>query len=341
MMSDNDFIEFVKRYSNYFKEFTIDIPIFDKDYSFNIVLITSTKIKIQYLFSYENIFRSLENTIEFMLKEIILEDDRNVISSSFVLGQRARNRRNLNNMNFTASVYGNDEEFKINNVSQNGVTIQKILNFSDFENSDDFSIQNIVKIQLISFKPLVDSKIQFKELEQLEKQERRLEKLNEIGNKNESYSESSLMSRALLKKYALKNTCYSTKVYGKVCSFDINGVGPQAVKLGKCFDVFDIYYSEQNSIEGKIKSFIDEQLDESYSDIDEFKVRLNQYWFSSRFNVKIGESINLFDIQISSEEIKLEIYVRYSQMWSQSLLEEDCLETGLKKYIENFRYVKK
>lgn len=335
-----DLIEYIKHYSNYFKEYTIDIPIYDEDYEFDIVLITSSKIKLQHLFKYEKIYRSNENSVENLLKQIIIDSDRVIISDSFVLGQRARNNRKLKGTTFSAPVGDFDETFKITGVSQNGITIQIAIEFDDFNNYDEISISTIVMSQLLSLKGLVNSKIEDDEIKRLVKEEQRIEKLNQKSNIYACQSEGSLMHRALSKKYALKKTRYTTKVYGKVYSFDIEGVGPQAVKLKKDFDVFDIYYSESESIEFKIKSLIDKDLFGDYEDIDEFKRKLDRHYFGNKIYINIGQSVYKFDLHISSSDIKLNIYVRYEKMVREFRLGNDNLETGLKRYIENFRYKK-
>lgn len=339
-MSNKDLIEYIKRYSNYFKEYTIDIPIYDDDYEFDIVLITSTKIRLQHLFKYDQIYRSEENSIENSLKQIIIDSDRVIISDSFVLGQRARNNRKLKGTTFSAIVGDFEEKFTIKGVSQSGITVQIAIDFDDFDSFDEISLVTIVMSQLISLKSLVNSKIQDDELERLLKEEEKLEKLNQNSDDYACYTEGCLMNRALSKKYALKKTRYSSKVYGRVYSFDIEGVGPQAVKLEKHFDIFDIYYSEEESIESKIKLLIDKVLVKDYRDIDEFKRKLDRYYFGNRIYLDIGQSKYKFDLNISENDIKLMIYVRYENMVREYKSGNENLETGLKKYIENFRYKK-
>lgn len=340
MMNDKDFIRYIKKNANLFKKFTIAIPIFEKDYEFNITSITSNRIKLQYKFSYYSIASSDEGCVEYLIKNIITEDSRYAINDPFSLSQRARNRKNLRNTAFLAPIIDFEDEFIIKNFSQDYVTVEKSVEFADLENANEGSFQDIVKIQLYSFKEIVDGDIELNELERLEKEQRRLEKEMQYSDKNTVYTQVGLMHVALYKKNQLKwRSYFATKVHDSVCAFKIAGVGPQAVKLTKEFTIEDIYYSRENSVEGRIKQVIDDVLKDSYSDYDSFVREIDRHWleFSYGINLLIGSKYADFKMIISSNDVKLEKYVRYEHMINKFNLGYDCLETILKRYIENFR----
>lgn len=338
-MNYRDFAGFIQKNAIHFKNFKVDIPIYEKSYEFSIVSITSKHIKFIYKFSYYELFISKEGSVEYLLKKIIVDDERAVISNDLVLSQRARNKRNLRGVSFKASVFGSDETFNIKNITQDSVSIEKTVEFMEFDNPVEGSLPHIIQIQLFSLKDLVDLEIKSKENERLQKELSRLERLDSLGDKNTIYTEWALINKALYNKFKLKKTCYPAKIHDKICSFDIDGVGPIAVKLGKTFNVFDIYYSNSDSVEGQIKSRIDEVLGGEYEDIDEFKRKIDyhSYEFDRKILFEIGEGVYEFSMDIFPDEIKLETFVKYNSMINQFKNGKDCLETGLKKYIENFR----
>jgi hypothetical protein len=337
MMNDRDFAVFIKKYSKHFKDFTIDIPIFDRDYEFNINLITSKHVKLRHQFSYYDLFHSKIDTVECLIRRIIDEDGRYDISSPLALSQRCRAKRNLRGITFLAPSCGYEESFKINNISQETISIEKTVDFENFSDADEGSLDDIVKIQLMSFKDLVDLKVESAELEVLEREQKRIEKEMAAGNKNTTYDEVSLMRVAMFKKQRLKwRSYFSTRIYDKPCALNIIGVGPQAIKLSKKYDFDDIYYAS-GGVEGEIKGLVDKVIGGSYDDYDDFKRQINRnsYDFDHELHCLIGDDVFEFDLHFSSDYVELQKYVRYENMILKFRQDRECLETFLKRYVEN------
>lgn len=144
MFNDNEFIEFIKKNANLFKKFTVAIPISDKNYEFNIVSITDNAIKLQYKFDYSYIVSSKKGCVEYLLKNIIVEDSNSDIYDSFSLSQRARSKRKLKGYSFKVLIGNYVEELKIGNISQYFLTIEKVLEFNNFKKTNDDDIYSIL-----------------------------------------------------------------------------------------------------------------------------------------------------------------------------------------------------
>ena len=102
MMNDIDFARYIKKNSRHFKDFKIDIPIFKKDYEFDITSITSKHIRLQYKFSYDALFYCENGTVECVIRRIIDENGKHDISNPLALSQRCRSKRNLRGVVFEA-----------------------------------------------------------------------------------------------------------------------------------------------------------------------------------------------------------------------------------------------
>ena len=275
MTKYRDFTDFIKRNSNHYKKFKISIPIFDDDYEFDIKIITSEYLKLQHEFTYDELFSSPESSIEHILESLI-DDGRSLISDSNLLSKRAGIRRDLRGTVFMVPVLAFTEDFKINAISQRKLSIEKIVNFDDFNKSSDYSLVGIVKNQLYNLRENIDADIQMDQEKYFKKQEKKLTKLNELDDSKTTYNEGLLKFKAMRKKNILKKVRIPLKLNDSYSALDINGVGDYAVKLGRIFDVEDIYYARDGSFEKMIKDEIDFTLKGTYSDIVEFKNSINK-----------------------------------------------------------------
>ena len=340
MLKNIDIISFVKSNPKYFKEFQVSIPICDKEYKFNILLITNEHIKLQLKLDYFTIFYSKLSTLEYSIKKIISEDDRYIFPDSDALAQRAVTNRNLRGKSIQVLVNNSSEYFEIKNVSQTAISIERTLNFDDFEKLDGNDLYNIIKIELIKIKPKVDAKLEKDNQDKLEKDRIRHQKQKEMEKLNTVYSKDELISVALDKKQQLKWNRFPIDVYGKSYSFIIEGIGDFAVKLGLSFSLTDIFYANNHTIEKSIKDAIDNVLKESYDSYDDFCDKLECHESLLDYvaiSVLIGDEYFKFTIITYSYQIKLIQFVNYDSMMRKFFNKANCLETILKKHIENFK----
>ena len=76
-----------------------------------------------------------------------------------------------------------------------------------------------------------------------------------------------------------------------------------------------------------------------YVDIDEFKVQIDKNWLklNNKIYFKIYGEVCDFKLYCSSYKIELEKYIWYRDMIDKFKSGEECLDTLVKKYIENIK----